>query len=315
MRLHGVRAVLLGSLALSAGCKAKADAPAAGPPAARTEQRGDSPAPAANRPAEVRSEHVLLAVYWMEHGETSVEVFAVMPAAGGLAQPALDDSAAATNFYERWLKPGRGYTVLRGGARSGTITITDNDMAGCMALTAQTRAQVSEPGWFGAGLATDAPIARPTPVVGQPTDAERAAMTALLRREVEAKGGRWSGDARVDVLRVALSGGAAVVGSAALYPASSAGEDNRPRHAAFIIAEAGADGALRPAATWSHALSAGGEEDEEVERRLLDAADLDGDGTPEIVARTAMTESWRYDVYRRGPDGWAVVYTGGGGGC
>jgi len=311
MRLHGVRAVLLGSLVLAAGCKAKAVERAADPPPARGSHRADS----SGAVTKARTDHVLLAVYWMEQGETSAEVFAVMPAAGGFAQPALDDSAAAAGFYERWLKPGRGYTVLRGGARTGTVTIAENDMAGCMALTAQTRAQVSEPGWFGAGIATDAPVARPAPVVAQPEDAERAQMTALLRREITAKGGAWRDDARVDVLKVALPGGAAVVGSAALHPASRAGEDNRPRHAAFIIAERGADGSLRPAVTWAHALSGGDEEDEQVERHILDAADLDGDGTPEIVARSAMTESWSYDIYRRGPNGWSVVHTGGGGGC
>ena len=74
-------------------------------------------------------------------------------------------------------------------------------------------------------------------------------------------------------------------------------------------------GTGRIAVTWKHARGDEEGEDEEFERRVLDAADLDGDGTPEIVARTALTESWVYTIYKRGAGGWTEVYRGGGGGC
>ena len=48
---------------------------------------------------------------------------------------------------------------------------------------------------------------------------------------------------------------------------------------------------------------------------FFDASDLDGDGTPEIVLRQNFFESTTYAILRRGPNGWAEIFTGGGGGC
>jgi hypothetical protein len=315
MRLHRLCAVLLAPLALAAGCRAGEDAPAADPPSVRSPLRGDSSAGAdAVRPAP-REDHALLAVDWAEDGGTVVELFALLPAAGGFAEPVLGDSGASAQFYERWLRPGRGYAMLRGGRSTGTVRIAENDAQGCMALTATARAAVSERGFHGAGIATDAPIGRASAVVAEPSSAYGAMMTVLLRREVESTGQSWSPDAEVKGLVVSLpGGGAAVVGSAAIRH-SGAEADPRARAAAFMIAERQTDGSIRPLVTWKHARGDEEGEDEQFERRMVDAADLDGDGTPEIVARTAMTESWLYTIYKRGPNGWAEVYRHGGGGC
>ncbi|HEU4558264.1 MAG TPA: hypothetical protein VFS20_10455 [Longimicrobium sp.] len=312
--MQRIPAVLLVPLTLAAGCKTDSGAPAAEPSAARSTPRGDSPAVAA-KPPVAREDHVLLAVDWMEEGGTTTEVFAVMPAAGGFAQPVIADSASSARFYERWLNPGHRYTVLRGGRTTGSLTIAENDAQGCMALTAATRASVSESGFHGSGLATSAPIGRDSAIVDQAAGADLAAVTALLRRELESTGESWSPDAEVKALLVALpGGGAAVVGSAAIRDLGEEA-DQRARAATFIIAERAADGSLQPAVTWKRARGDQEAEDEQFERRFVDAADLDGDGTPEIVARTAMTESWLYTIYKRGPGGWTEVYRGGGGGC
>jgi hypothetical protein len=305
--------VLLVPLALAAGCKADSGAPATDPPAAGSPLRSDSPAIAA--PSALREDHVLLAIDWLEEGGTTAEVFAVMPAAGGFAEPMIDDSASAARSYERWLNPGHSYSVLRGGRATGTVAIAENDAQGCMALTATTQASVSEAGFHGSGIATDAPIGRSAAVVDEPSPADLAAMTALLRREVESTGQAWRPDAEVRALVVALpGGGAALVGSAAIRE-SGPEADQRARAAAFIVAERETDGSLRPVVTWKHARGDEEAEDEQFERRFVDAADLDGDGTPEIVARTAMTESWLYTIYKRGPGGWREVYRAGGRGC
>ncbi len=314
MRVQRLRAVLLVPLALAAGCKADSGAPAADPPAARSSLRGDSPAVAA-KPSAAREDHVLLAVDWTEEGGTTTEVFAVMPAAGGFAEPVIDDSASSSQFYERWLNPGHRYTVLRGGRATGSLTIAENDAQGCMALTATTRAAVSEPGFHGSGIATSAPVGRDSVIVDEPSSADLAAATVLLRQAMESMSVAWRPDAEVKALVVALPGSvSALVGSAAIRD-SGAEADQRARAAAFIIAEWGTDGVLRPMVIWKAARGEEEGEDEQFEQRFVDAADLDGDGTPEIVARTAMTESWLYTIYKRGPDGWTMAYRGGGGGC
>lgn len=258
---------------------------------------------------------MLLAVDWMEEGQTTAEVFAVLPAAGGFAEPAIDESASSARFYERWLNPGHGYTMLRGGQATGTVTIAENDAQGCMALAATTRAAVSEAGFYGSAIATSAPIGRSAAVVDEPSSAHLAMMTVLLRREVESTGQSWRPDAEVKGLVVSLpGGGAALVGSATIRD-SGAEADQRAGAAAFIIAERQTDRSIRPMVTWKNPRGDEESEDEQFERRFVDAADLDGDGTPEIVARTAMTESFLYTIYKRGAGGWTEVYRGGGGGC
>ncbi|HEX9939757.1 MAG TPA: hypothetical protein VGB15_21660 [Longimicrobium sp.] len=315
MRLHRLCAVLLAPLALAAGCGAGEDAPPADPPSVQSPLRGDSSAAGDVERPTAREDHALLAVDWAEDGGTGVEVFALLPAAGGFAEPVPGDSAASAQFYDRWLRPGRGYTVLRGGRSTGTVTVVENDAQGCMVLTATARAAVSERGFHGTGIATDAPVATSPSVVDEPSSAYRAMMTVLLRREVESTGQSWSPDAEVKGLVVALpGGGAALVGSAAIRR-SDAEADHRARAAAFMIAERQTDGPIRPLVTWKHARGHEEGEDEQFERVFVDAADLDGDRIPEIVARTALTESWEYVIYKRGPNGWAETYRHGGGGC
>lgn len=313
MRLHRLCAVLLAPLALAAGCGTGEDAPAADPPAGRSSLRGDSAAVAA-KPA-AREDHVLLAVDWPEEGGTVAEVFAVIPAAGGFAEPEIDDSASAARFYARWLGPGRGYTLLRGGWKMGTLTITENDAQGCMALTAIADAVVEEPGPHRSAIATDAPVPASRLFVGTPSTGERWAINALLMRAIGSTGHAWSRDDEMKSLRVTLPGdGVALVGSVVARP-PGADADQRALAAAFVIAERGATGEPRPVITWTHARGGEEAEDEQFERVFVDAADLDGDRIPEIVARTALTESWEYIIYKRGPHGWAEVYRYGGGGC
>lgn len=48
---------------------------------------------------------------------------------------------------------------------------------------------------------------------------------------------------------------------------------------------------------------------------LLDALDIDGDGTVELVLRRTGFEDLSFRVLRRNASGWSVVYAGGGFGC
>jgi hypothetical protein len=81
-----------------------------------------------------------------------------------------------------------------------------------------------------------------------------------------------------------------------------------------VVAER-AGGAYRPVVEWTPADAAKMDEERPRSRLLLDAVDLDGDGVPELVARTGFSEWSSYTIYGRGPGGWTAVYDAHGGGC
>jgi hypothetical protein len=58
-----------------------------------------------------------------------------------------------------------------------------------------------------------------------------------------------------------------------------------------------------------------GTEAEVVTQAFLDVADLDGDGTAELVVEQGYYESHTYLIYKRTNGAWVQAYLGGGGGC
>lgn len=260
-----------------------------------------------------RDDAILLAVTWGDSGTTFVEPVAMMPAGGGFAAVS-DSNTTADTVRRRWLDDGHAYTVLRGGKAAGMTTVIGGDVEVCSPLQVRTRTAVREPGWRNVGLATSAMIGAQTPLRGTATAGERAAIVPLLRQAIFAHRGTWRDDAEVRADRIALpNGGIALVGSAVVRPDTTS--DAGPVYAAFAIAERGAGGAWHPRATWYNGPGKGARQVSPWTRTLVDAVDVDGDGTPEIVARTAFYEAWGYTIYRRGADGWAEAYTGGGGAC
>jgi hypothetical protein len=260
-----------------------------------------------------RSEHILFDVDWMDGGVTEAEVIALLPPGGGFREEP-SDTAQQTRFIGRWLRPGHAYTVLAAGRPAGSIVVRPAHVGGCNATGVQVTSRVSAVPASRSALATDAAVPAGPPLRRPATVAERRELTALLRAAIVRREGArgWRADAKVDAWEVVLRGGAvAVAGSAVvkLDPDDVAA----PVNAAFLIAER-SGGALRPVMTWSQSAH-DPKTDWPRTRALLDAADLDGDGMPEIVTRTDLSEEWQYTIYRRTPRGWAEAYNSYGGGC
>lgn len=265
--------------------------------------RDSATAPVASTAAPPARDHLLLAVDWSEDGGAAGEAIAVLPAGGGYRAVPFADSLEA--FYARWLDRGHRYTVLRDGRPAGTVTVGESDLQGCAAATAVLDVHAARPE-SGSGLATDLSIAAGQPFRRPATPAQAPAMTALLRQAVTEHGGAWTSgaDVRVAAVSDALVGSVEVPGDG----------DDPPRAAAFVIAER-AGGAYRPVVVWVPGPGAEGDEERPRSRLLLDAVDLDGDGHPELVARTGFSEWSQYTIYRRGPGGWTAAYEQSGGGC
>jgi hypothetical protein len=136
-------------------------------------------------------------------------------------------------------------------------------------------------------------------------------MTALLRDSVAMRAGpsAWRADAEVRVDEIVLPGGRTALAASAVIR-TDRDDVAAPVTAVFAIS----DPASRRVLLWYHP-AADPAADFPLTRTLLDVADLDGDGVPEIVTRTDLSEEWRYTIYRRAPNGWAETVNAYGGGC
>lgn len=85
--------------------------------------------------------------------------------------------------------------------------------------------------------------------------------------------------------------------------------ENQHLYNQLLLAEAHGGGPYQPAYVWHQR-----DDGDNGVRSFVDAADLDGDGVPELVMRAAYAESVGYTVLKRGADGWTEIYQGGGGG-
>lgn len=216
-------------------------------------------------------------------------------------------------FSARWLAVGHAYNVLVHGERAGTFTVGTSDMAGCYGVTVRGTLDVRpapHEGWqalAGSGL----PAQPGAPWLRPPTEAEKRTLDGMAAALFVAHGineaRRTAGDTVIATLQVHRNARPVLVGSYRLD--EEAGPWLR-RASTLVIAEEGEDG-YRPAHVWFHEGVEAGVEAQE----LVDAADLDGDGIPELVVRTLYYESWDFTILRRGDLGWTAVYRGGGGGC
>jgi hypothetical protein len=82
-------------------------------------------------------------------------------------------------------------------------------------------------------------------------------------------------------------------------------------HAGFFIAERTGNGPYRLARSWFHS----GLEAEVIRPVLVDIADFDGDGTPEIVMQNFAYEDYAFHVWHRRGDSWVDSYSSPGASC
>lgn len=221
------------------------------------------------------------------------------------------EAAAYDGFIKSFYRPGRKYRVLFGGGEAGTVEVLKYEEPGCVGLEATATAQTEvRLGVQVNALATNsAKLGKAAGVRRAPTEAERAAALELARRGLrrhkvsEARVGRMEVN-NLTALDLNADGRAELVGSF-LVKGEFGVED-----ALFLVAEPGVDD-YAVTLDWFHH----GREADAQYRRLVDALDLDGDGTTEIVAQGAYYEGHDYIIYKRARGAWREVYRGGGGGC
>jgi len=256
--------------------------------------------------------HIIFAVTWMDGGVTEAEVVGLSRGPGVFVNPP-DDGSAAARFGERWLRPGLNYHLLVAGRPAGLVMVKPSE-AGCNAnaVLVRPRAATVPPGRV--ALAMDVVPGDGTPLRRDPTGPENAEMRSLLRQAIVRSAGAsgWRYDADLRVSEITTPHGKLLAGSAVVR--LDRDDVAAPVNAAFVIAERSESGAWRPVVTWTHPASDPAT-DFPLSRTLLDVADLDLDGNPEIVTRTDYSEYWQYTIYRLGRHGWAPAFEASSGGC
>jgi hypothetical protein len=285
------------------------------------ETRGAAPGPEPSAAvqalaAPIRSEPgqregILLAVNTWDEGGYGLDPIAIVTP-GGLRN--VWDVEVDSLFSGRYYRPGMRYAVRVAGEPVGEASVIGMMEPGCSerianAAVTTTRAMPSR--WN--GLASDVfGAASARPLMRAATAQEQAIVNALadsvhLTRGVPAN--LLANAEREGLLAVTVAGVAdpVLVGSANVRAQRGGLEHVR---ATMVVAER-RGGAYHPV----YVFYADEDEDEMARRSLLDVADLDGDGVPEMITRGMFYEGWGYIILQRGPDGWTEIYDGGGGGC
>lgn len=278
---------------------------------------------AAVLPAHSQSGKTLLLLRVAVHeGKASLEPIAVLGGKGRYAPPEEGSDARRKAFIKAHLSAGKEYRLLRGGAPAGTARLTGGpgdeqiDLAAPATLTPATLRFRDEEG----ALATNSPRlgGGKTWARREPTPAERQQAVAVARSQMGTRGLPSAARVRFDTERVIVltpsGGGRPLLFVTVTAPPVKQNADEG--YGLFLILEADAAGRFgnRPSLALFHKPD-GYNTPQRVD--LIDAADLDGDGSPELVLENIYYESYDFSIYTRGKSSagaWRQVYRGGGGG-
>ena len=222
-----------------------------------------------------------------------------------------DEMAHYRNFIRNFYRPGRSYRLLFGGGEAGSLEVVKYLEPGCVGLEASARLQTALKlgGQVNALATNSAAFGKGAGTRRAPTDAERASALELARRIFRQNKVAAARISKMEVNNLTAidlnrDGRAELVGSFLIT--GEFGVDD----AVFLVAEPGIDDYAVTLNFYHH----GSEEDTQY-RRLVDALDLDGDGTAELIVQGLYYESHNYFIYKRTRGAWRPVYEGGGGGC
>jgi len=221
-----------------------------------------------------------------------------------------EQGSAEGDLLERlWYSPGTKYHAMSGGVHVGVIRLEGAALAGCTGLPGDASFVEKVPAAPLRGLAFAREPASHDFVV-EPTAAEDSIARAALVERLRAAG--VADSALVELVWepvhvvVTPDGARTVITSAGVH----AFEDAERQAHGHVVIEA------TPAGTRVADASADdGRAIDSAHPEFFDAADLDGDGAPEIVVRNHYYESWDYTIYRRIAGRWQRVFSGGGSGC
>ena len=270
-------------------------------------------APTANARAAQGAGTVIFAVHKYEAGTAySLEPIVII-SAGKYTAPPIDDEAAAKKFTDSYFRSGRQYRVVFGGGDAGSVTVQKYEKDSCGNLVAEVGAQMSTRigGQVQALAVSSDKIGRGASARRPPTEAERGSALEVARavygqRGVGAGLVKKMTTVNLTATDIERDGTFEMIGGFRID------EGNEVIHDLFIIFEPTTAGKYRAAWNWYNKNKQGdGPED----RKLVDAADLDGDGTAEVIAEGFYIENNHYVIYQRQAGTWRPVYKGGGGGA
>lgn len=286
----------------SRDASAEKQAPASDPPPAQAARAQPVPTP-------MPREGILLA-FSADSGRYTLEPIAVITP-GGLRDPWQTEDNDA--FNQRYFAPGTHYTVHSMGALSGAARVLRLMEPGCTERVAEasfTDATPQPP--LGGGLASDAfgpaTAHRVMRVLTAQEESELASLADSIHasHRIPTSARARTENQRLFAITIPGAEKPVLVGT---FNVTVTGDETEQTYNQLLVAEA-AGGVYRPAYVHHDR-----DDGETGMRSLLDVADLDGDGVPEMVVQVMYNEGWGFAVLKRGADGWREIYQGGGGGC
>ncbi|HEY8228618.1 MAG TPA: hypothetical protein VIG25_25355 [Pyrinomonadaceae bacterium] len=256
---------------------------------------------------------VIFSVNKYEEAPTiQIEPIVIIRSGRYIAPPVDAEPAVTKKFTDTYFRPGRRYRVVFGGGDAGTLTVQKEIEPGCVGLTAEVVAQTTARlgGQVQALAVSSDNIGRGESSRRAPTEDERAealdvARSVYAQRRVGVALIKKINTVNLTATDLERDGKFELIGSFEIRGA------NYVAYNLFIIFERTAAGKYKAAWTW---YKKGAEIDFE-SRSLVDAVDLDGDGTAEVIAGGSYYESNDYVIYKRQAGTWRPIYRGGGGGC
>ncbi|MCM3871877.1 MAG: hypothetical protein ND895_14435 [Pyrinomonadaceae bacterium] len=236
----------------------------------------------------------------------------VIISGGKYTPPPTEDEAAAKKFSDTYFRTGRQYRVVFGGGDAGSLTVQKYEKDQCLNLVAdvgvQTTARLG--GEVQALAVSSDKISSGASSRRAPTEGERAAAVEVARALY---GQRGVGAALVKKMKTVNLTATDIErdGKFELIGSFEIDAGNEIMHNLFIILEPTATEKYKAAWNWYHK----GNEDGNEDRKLVDAFDLDGDGTAEVIAEGHTLENHDYAIYKRQAGTWRPIYKGGGGGA
>ncbi|MDP9268111.1 MAG: VCBS repeat-containing protein [Acidobacteriota bacterium] len=219
-----------------------------------------------------------------------------------------------SEFRRNYYAPGTRYPLYFGGKRAGEVSVQRGGKVSCRSLAAlvtMTGLRPLQTGNFAlavfggppASHANERRFAKPAELQVAMTYAQRAFAANGVRRHLLGKAQAIS----VVVTDLDRDGQYEMVAS---YKLAGPGAVHR----LFLILYNSGDGTYQPLVS-QYNIATDADMTNSREEMFVDQIDLDGDGMDEVFTRTSLYQGWTYAMYKKGPNGWGMVYTGGGGGC
>ncbi len=228
--------------------------------------------------------------------------------------PVFGDDEPYQHFAKKYLAQGKSYQLIFGGGKSGSLTIKQE-------LENEVRLQTDiKVGGYVYALASDAKtLGQAETVRRAPTDSEKSVGLKLAREAYRKQGIAETALEQIKILNltaVDIDGDQSVelIGSFSIQSVTTSfGSAQIIEHPLFMIMEPKGE-------EWSAAFVSLPQYQQRYfdyrlpKQYLVDYLDLDGDDIAEIITKVDHDHLWHYKIYRRLEEGWAVIYSGGGGG-